>query len=80
MGLNTYKVYLPEEGKKLINQRTALESRLQAAEDRLLDKTLAKDDYIRLSEKVKSQIAKVTDSLNELHEAQEIQVDVAQEI
>src|SRR3989338_1324621 len=64
----------------LTNQRTALESKLLVAQDRLLDGTLPKDDYTTLTDKVKIQLAKITETINELEEAQEIQIDVTQEI
>ena len=50
------------------------------AQDRLLDGTLPKDDYTTLADKVKIQLAKITETINELEEAQEIQIDVTQEI
>lgn len=66
--------------RKLINQKNAYEAKLNAAEERLLDETLPKESYKRISSQINSEIEKLDNKLKELKKSKDIDLDRANEI
>ena len=64
----------------LLNRKNAHEAKLKVAEDRLLDETLAKSDYDRIRDEIKTAIATVDVQIAKLGKEKEVNIDVVSEI
>lgn len=70
------------EGRKkaLVNKRTAFETRLKVAEDKLLNGTIPDEDFARIRVEVKASLEHVADQIEDLESGREANIDIAQEV
>lgn len=63
-----------------VNQKTALEARMRVAEDKLLSKTISDDDFTRIRNELKSELASIDDRLIRLNKEKDIDVDMSRQV
>ena len=64
----------------LVNQRTAYEAKLAAAETKMLEGTLLDEDYKRIRTGIKREISTLEERIHDLNNRQEVKLDIAKEI
>lgn len=64
----------------LINQKTALEAKLIAAEEKMLEGVLLTDDFTRIRDGLKEEINNADSRISDLDRKQTLKVDVAREV
>ncbi len=66
--------------RNLINQKNAWEAKLRVAEERLLDQTLPKESYTRITSEINLNIDKVNEKLGQLRKEKDIDIERASEV
>ncbi len=66
--------------RRLINQKNAWEAKFRVAEERLLDQTLPKGSYSRITKEINSEINKIHERLGKLKKAKDVDIERASEV